>query len=508
MVDLLIDGFGQVLQWQNLIVLALGIILGMVLGAVPGLTSAMAIALIIPFTYALDPVTSIVMLLGAYKGGIYGGSIPAILIGTPGTPAAAATVADGYALARQGKGGKALRMALFASVTADLISDIVLIVVAIHLARFALMFGPAEFTVLMVFALTTVAISSGRSLTKGVISACLGMMVALIGVDPMTGRQRLTFGSLTLAGGLELVPLLIGLMAVSEVLVQVESRMRAAHVAHLPPPAQPSDGRLSLWEYLRHLKTILRSTFIGTIVGVIPGLGPTLGAYIAYNVAHQFATPAEQRLFGKGSLDGVAAAESGNNAVSGANMIPLLGFGVPGDLLAAVIIGAFLLQGIAPGPRIFTESPDVVYGIYAGLIVANLLLLAIALPTLRVFVRLAQVRTSLLFPLVVMFCIVGSYAFNQNIVDVYVMLVFGVLGYVMRKFGFPLSTLIIGFIVTPLLERSFRQSLIFSRGGWDIFFGSSITWVLWGLTALSLGLAVASRIRMARRIGTQVKGQT
>ena len=468
------------------------------MGAIPGLTSAMAIALIIPFTYALDPVTSIIMLLGAYKGGIYGGSIPAILIGTPGTPAAAATVADGYHLARQGKGGKALKLALAASVTADLLSDIVLILVAIHLARFALMFGPPEFTVLMVFALTTVAISSGPSLTKGIISAGLGMMIALIGVDPMTGRERLNFGSMTLEGGLELVPLLIGLMAVSEVLVQVESRLRASRVAHLPPPSDPSDERLSIWEYIRHLKTILRSTFIGIIIGVIPGLGPTLGAYISYNVAHSLASPAERRRFGKGSLTGVAAAESGNNAVSGANMIPLLGFGVPGDLLAAVIIGAFLLQGIAPGPRIFVENPEVVYGIYAGLIVANILLFVIAMPTLRGFVRLAQVRTSLLFPVVVMFCIVGSYAFNQNMVDVYVMLIFGVVGYLMRKFGFPLSTLIIGFIVTPLLERSFRQSLVVSRDNWEIFFNSPVTWVLWGFTAISLVLAIVSRNRMPR----------
>jgi len=483
MIELLIQGFMQVFSSFSWVYMIGGILGGLILGFIPGLSATTAIPFILPMTFYLDPITSLLMLLAAYKASLFAGSISAILLGTPGTPAAAMTLADGYTLAKEGKGRKALKMSLVASVTGDLFSDIVLILVAVPLARFALKFGPPEYTMVVVFSLTMIGVASSRSLFKGLITAVTGLLISTIGLDPIVGIPRLSFDNPNLYSGINLMAILIGLLAMSEIFIQVERKL-VQKTVHLPTPKNKEDTRLSLKELRRCLKTIFRSAVIGTFIGSLPGLGPSLAAMLGYNIAKERSKDPDR--FGKGDLEGIAAAEAANNAVSGANMIPLLALGVPGDVTAAVLIGAFLIQGIQPGPMIFREHPDVIYGVYAGLIIANILLFLIAYPLLKYFVKIAHLQVAHIFPLIMVFSIVGAYAVNQNWFDAGVMLFFGMVGYIMKKFKFPVIPLLIGFILGPMFETSFCQSLIISRGNLLVFFHGPISIVFGILAILSI----------------------
>lgn len=494
MFELLINGFIEVLFTPaTLLSLVGGVVMGVILGAFPGLTATMAIALIIPLTYYMDPVQSLIMLMGAYNGGTFGGTISAILLGAPGTPAAAATVADGFNLALQGKAGKALRMALMASVTGCLFSCIVLVLVAQPVARYALKFGPAEYTVLMIFSLTIIGSAAGKSIKKGMIGGFLGLLFGMVGLDRISSVPRFTFGKVSLAGGIDLIVMLIGLLALSEILIQVESVARGKIDAHLPSPKCPEDDRLSLKEYFANFKTIIRSAVIGCGIGALPGLGPTLASYIGYDLAKRNSKNPDS--FGKGELEGVAAAESANNAVCGANLIPLLALGVPGDAMAAIMIGAFMVQGLTPGPLIFREAPDVVAGLYAGLILSNIVLLLFVVLSYRMFTKVARLETTIIFPVVFIFCAIGVYALNQSITDLWIMLFFAVLGYILVKFDYSPATVMIGFILSPLFEVNLRQAMLISRNNPAIFFSTPITWIFWIITAYSLFTIVRSRRR-------------
>lgn len=489
------SAMADVFSLINLIFLLCGVTAGVVLGAIPGLTATMGIALLIPFTLAMDPTAAILMMMGAYKGGIYGGSISAILMKAPGTSSALASVADGHALAQQGKSRKALKISLFASVAGDTFSDIVLILSAVHLARVALEFGPVEYTAVAIVALTIVGSASGQSLIKGLIAAVGGVCLALIGLDPTTGMPRFTFGVIDLYGGVPLVAMLIGLITIAGLLREMEIRHRAS-AAHLPKPKHPDDSRVTRDDARLMVRPVLGGSLIGTIIGIIPGLGPTLGAFLGYDNAWRFAK--RPKLFGKGSVEGIAGAESGNNAVSGANLIPLLGLGVPGDLEAAILMGAFLLHGLAPGPLIFVEAPAVVYGIYIGLILANVLLLAVAYSLIPVFSRLASVRVGLLFPVVFFLAIIGAYAHHQSVFDVGLAMLFAVVGYLMIKLNIPRTTFLVGFILGPLLEDNFRRAMQLSDGSYSIFFESGLANALW-CVALILVVWITMQKRKTRR---------
>ena len=482
--SMLASGFLDVLQPENLIYLFGGVLVGMVLGAIPGLTATMAIALVIPLTYYLTPTQSLIMLLAAYNAGTFGGSLSAILIGTPGTPAAAATVADGYNMARQGKAGKAIKTALFSSAFGCLFSSIILIIVAQPIAKYALKFGPAEYTILMIFSLSIIASAAGRSLTKGLIAGCLGLLFGCVGMDTSYTIPRLTFGILKLSSGIDLVVMLIGALALSEILKQVESVAEGNTSAHLPPASCEDDKRFSRSDLKRCVGHWLRSSTLGCCIGALPGLGPALACYIGYDVGKKTSKHPEE--FGKGSIEGVASAEAANNAVCGANMIPLLSLGVPGDTGAALLIGAFMVQGLTPGPLVFTESPETVYNVYAGLILCNLALVVVALLTWRAFKKICSLETTIIFPCVLMFCIVGVYALNSSLVDVWVMLFFGVIGYLLTKFNFPIAPLLIGFILSPLFEKNFRRALILNNGDLGIFFSSPLCWIFWAATVVSV----------------------
>ncbi|HEY9537415.1 MAG TPA: tripartite tricarboxylate transporter permease [Kiloniellaceae bacterium] len=499
MMEILQVAVADVFTPLNIAFLLSGVAAGIVLGAIPGLTATMGITLVIPFTLTMDPSAAVLMMMGAYKGGIYGGSISAILLKAPGTSSALATVEDGHALARQGKARKALKVSLFASVIGDTFSDIVLILSAAHLARVALQFGPVEYTAIAVIALTIIASASGSSLLKGLIAAVGGLCVALIGLDPTTGMPRFTFGVIDLYGGVPLVAMLIGLVTMSELLRQMETR-REASVVHLPKPAGRDDSRVTREDARLMVAPVAGGSVIGTLVGIIPGLGPTLGAFLGYDAAWRLAKRPE--LFGKGSVEGIAGAESGNNAVSGANLIPLLGLGVPGDLEAAILMGAFLLHGLTPGPLIFQEAPEVVYAIYIGLILANVMLLGLGLGLIPVFSRLASVRVGLLFPVVFLFAVIGAYAYHQSLFDVGLAFAFAGIGYLMIKLEIPRTTFLVGFILGPLLEDNFRRAMQLSDGSYGIFLESALANMLWALAlVLVIWITVQKQRARQRRFG-------
>ena len=484
MLSMLLEGFTAVLALENLVYLVGGVMLALVMGAIPGLTATMAIALIVPMTYYITPTQSLIMLLAAYNAGTFGGSLSAILIATPGTPAAAATVADGFALAKQGKAAKAIKAALWASCFGCLFSSVILVISAQPIARYALRFGPAEYTVLMVFSLTIIASASGRSMIKGLMGGCLGLLFGTVGMDAVFTTPRFTFGILKLSSGIDLVVMLIGALAFSELFKQMGGMRDTANQSHLPPPACKEDSQFTREDIRQSWRHWFRSSTLGCVIGALPGLGPALACWIGYDAAKRSSKNPE--LFGKGSLEGIAGAESANNAVCGANMIPLLSLGVPGDTGAAILIGAFLVQGLTPGPLVFIESPQVVYNVYAGLILCNIVLFGVVMLTYRMFTGITKLEGSLIYPAVAVFCVIGVYALNTSLVDVWIMLFFAVVGYLLTKLEFPPVTMLIGFILSPIFERNARRALQLSFGDYSVFFSSTLCWVFWAITVISV----------------------
>jgi len=465
MLEHLLSGFGLLLDPTIIAVALIGLLSGIVVGALPGLTATMAIAVLAPFTFFMETMIGLPFLLGAYKGAIYAGSIPAILINTPGTAASAATAMDGNAMARAGKAKLALQISLVASVIADLIATIVLIVVAAPLAQIAIRFGAPEFTMLYAIALTMVAAVSGEDVLKGLIAMTVGVVVALVGLDPMSGYQRFTFGVPDLLGGVSLVPLLIGMFAISEILVRAADRSGAA----ADPALGGQDGgpSLTLARLRPLMPTILRSTGIGTALGALPGLGAEISCWISYGIAKRRSRTPER--FGKGSEEGVAAAEAGNNAVCPAALIPMTVFGIPGDTVTAVLLGAFMAQGLMPGPLLFTRDPETIYALFAFLMVSNVLLLLIGFAAIRWLRRIVLIPEGLLYPAVAALCFAGAFAVNNSVFDILVMMIGGLAGFGMRRIAMPVAPLIIGLLLAPGLEQSLRQSLTISRGSLDIF---------------------------------------
>ncbi|MCG8558187.1 MAG: tripartite tricarboxylate transporter permease [Hyphomicrobiales bacterium] len=490
-------GLETFLHWHNVLAVFVGVATGIFIGSIPGMTATMAVALLVPLTFTLEPVTALALLIGVYKGGIYGGSIAAILINTPGTPAAAATALDGFQLAQQGKGKKALKMAIYASVLADILSDIVLILVAAPLAAAALQLGPPERATLLLLAMTIVGAVSGHSLLKGLMAAFLGLLFATVGTDFMTGTIRFSFGSGELAKGIGLIPLLIGLFAIPELLVQIERKVKGRRSVIVTTSADPADNRVSWAEFRASLRTILRSTGIGTFIGAIPGIGSVVAAFISYGMAKRASKTPEA--YGRGSLDGVAAAESGNNAVCGATLIPLLTLGIPGDSVTAVMLGAFLIQGLVPGPSLITDHPGTVYGLFVALMFGNVANFIVANLGIRVFTVVARTSMSLVFPVVAVLCAVGSYAIDNSFLDVKVMLFFGAVGYFMRKFDFPIPPLLIAFVLGPMMESAMKQSLIMSQGSPEIFVSRPVSLAF----VLATVIVVAAMVRRHLRVRSE-----
>lgn len=489
----LISAFGMFFQVSVWAATFFGVAIGIVMGSIPGLTATMAIALIIPMTFYLSPIVSIAMLVGAYKGGCLGGSIPAILLNTPGTPAAAATVLDGHEMAKKGQAVKALKVSIHSSVLADGFSDIVLILVAPPLAIIALKMGPPEMASLIIFSLMIITAVAGKSLLKGIIAGVLGLIVGTIGLDPMLGTRRFGFGFMQLDEGIALMPMLIGLFAVSEFLINAEKRMTGSKTKLYELSDKPEDNKLSGAEFKSCLKIIGAASAIGTLLGAIPGIGPSIASFASYAQAKKMSKTPEK--FGKGAIEGVAAAEAGNNAVVGANLIPLLTLGIPGDIGAAILLGAFMIHGLHPGPLLFKEHTDVIYAIFMALLLANVFAHIFASCYIKIASKIAMVPKWYIFPTVLAFCFVGVYGFNQSVFDIWMTFLFGFLGYIMRKNGFPVAPLLIAFILEPILERAFRQSLLLSSGTLEIFFKNPISLFFLILTAISILLLIRNSFR-------------
>ena len=453
MVDLetILAGLGDAFTLWNLAFVIFGVALGQVVAAIPGIGPAMAIAIAIPFTFGLDPLPAIAFLVGVCKGGTVGGAIPAILINTPGTPDSAATALDGHPLARQGKPLKATKLALFSSVTGDTFSDIVLITVSAPLAILALKMGPVEVFALMIFAFAVISGLVGKSLIKGAIAAVLGLLVSTIGADPEHFSPRLIFGNFALYDGLPLASVALGMLAISEILVRLARQKGNTEAAiKLSNAGDPADRRVSWAEYWSCRFTMLRGAVIGTLLGATPGIGSTAAAFMSYSAAKSASKNPES--FGKGNIHGIAATESANSAVVGANLIPLLTLGIPGSLSAALIISAFMIHGIQPGPLLFENQGRLIYGLFGAMIMANFLNLWIGQLGLRLWVRVISAPQSFIYVSAILLCIVGVAMSEGGMFGVVVMLIFAAFGYVMKRFGFSIVIFIIAFFLGPRLE--------------------------------------------------------
>lgn len=487
-------GISQLAYWQVPVAIVAGVALGIVVGAMPGLSGPTGMALLIPFTYMLSPIVAIVLLVSLYLAAEYGGSITAIAINTPGTPSGVITAIDGYEMTRQGKSGRALSLAVMSSVFGGLFSTIVLILFSIPLARFAVAFGPVQYFALGVFGLTIIASLVSGNWLKGLVSALFGLLIVTIGTDPISGEHRYTFGRPELWEGIGFIPAMLGLFAITEVFRIIEQGLtRRVETA----------GRLSSdWMPLREFfgglwKTLLRSSIIGTLIGVVPGAGASIGSIVSYNEAKRFSKTPEA--FGKGTEEGVCASETANNATVGGAMVPLLTLGIPGSGSTAVLLGALMLHGLHPGPLLFTRHPDIVYGLFTALILANFVMLVLGLKGITFWLRVVQVSPSVLAPLIFAIAFIGAYSIGGAISDVIVMLVFGVVGYFMRKFNFPLIPMIIALVLGEMVEVSMRRALIVSDSGFLIFLTDPISATLLGLGLLSLLYTIVQDVRGARR---------
>ncbi len=494
MLGQLLQGFAMIFASPSLVlVLVLGVGAGIMVGGLPGLTATMGVALLVPLTFGMPPVAALLMLVGVYVGAIYGGSVSAILLRTPGTPAAAATILDGFALAQQGKAGKALSTSTIASFIGGIVSALALTFIAPQLANFALRFSSPEYFALALLGLTVIASISGDSVVKGLIAGMFGLLLSLMGMDPLTGYARFTFDNINLLNGVSFVPVLIGLFAVSEALASVEQILQKTKVDFR------FATQLLSWKEIRGISwTSVKSAVMGTMIGIMPGAGADIAAFVAYGEAKRSSKHPEK--FGTGVLEGIAAPEAGNNGVTGGSMVPLLTLGIPGDATTAVMLGAFMMLGLRPGPMLFKENGDIVYAVFAGFLIANVLMLLYGLFGIKFFARILTVPRVLLTPIIFFLCVVGSYAINNSMFDVWVMMVFGLIGYLMQKLKFPLSPIVLALILGPMAEGEFRRALMMSQGNLSIFITRPISAILLAVVVISIVQTVVKqrKARLAR----------
>lgn len=491
--ELLTQGFSTLLNNpQALLFATFGVMLGIVIGALPGLTATMGVAILLPFTYGMEPVSGLLMICGVFFGGVYGGAITAILLKIPGTPAAAATAIDGYELTKQGKAGLALSAATFSSFSGGTLSIIVLMFLSPVLASWALKFSASESFALATFGLSIIASISGESLIKGLIAGVGGLLIATIGLDPMGGFPRFTGGFVELMN-VPFIPVMIGLFAASEAFRSMEQNQQ------IRQGAKVAIGSLLLpWQTLRRIAlTILRSSGLGVFIGMIPGAGADIAAFVAYNETRRFSKTPEN--FGKGEIKAVASCEAGANGCTGGALLPMLTLGIPGDAVTAIMLGALTLQGMQPGPLMFTDHGDMVYTLFVGMIFCYFMLLVLGLLSLKVIGNVVKIPGNILTPMILALCVVGTYALNNSLFDVGIMLIAGVVGYFMQKGGDPASPVVLALIMGPMAESNFRRALSLSGGSLDFLYTRPITLALLTLAAFTLLTPIIRKIMRLRR---------
>jgi len=472
-------GMAILLDPYMLWVILSGTVLGVIVGALPGLSGSTTTALLLPLTIGMGPVASVAFLGSIYCAANFGGSITAILINTPGDPSASATAYDGYPMAKKGEAGRALGMSTVASAIGGIFSVVVMIVAAPLLARAAYNFGPPEYFALALFGLSMLGAIGGEGGIRNLIAGAFGVLLATIGLDLTTGVERFTFGLPELSEGIGIVPVLTGLFAISEMLVQ-------ASQLHVVPERLALDAvRLpSLADFRKCAKAISMSSVLGTFIGILPALGATTAALISYSETKRWSRHKEE--FGKGAIEGVAGPEAANNAAVGGSMVPTLALGIPGSTTTAIILAALLVQGVRPGPHLFNEQPTLLWAVFSSMLASNLIYLVLGLFAAKLFARITLIPDALLWPAVFVFAIVGAYGPDQSLMDVWVMLVFGVVGFVFRRFGFSPAPLVMGLVLGKMTEETLKQSLLIFDQNWLMFFTRPIVVVLFAITLLSL----------------------
>ncbi|CEP67001.1 Protein of unknown function DUF112,transmembrane [Moorella glycerini] len=486
----LLMGISLVFQPTNFLAILAGTIVGYFVGAMPGLTPTIGIALLIPFTFGMDPTASLVMLVALYMAAEYGGGITAILINTPGTAAAAATAIEGYQLTKQGKAGKALGMSIIASAFAVLVGTILMIFTSIPLANFALDFGGPEYFALAVLGLTMVAGLSGDSWLKGFLMAAFGLLITTIGIDTFTATKRYVFMP-DLMEGIPFVPSLLGLFAISEVFIMFEETKLGQGIV------EKFTGGLPTWQEIKaSFMAMLRGTIIGYIMGVIPGAGATIASFIAYNEEKRVSKHPEK--YGTGVIEAVASVEAANNSAVNGALVPLLTLGIPGSASAAILIGALMIHGLQPGPLLFTRNPEIPYSIFASLLVGTPIMLAIGLLGVNMWGKVTLVPRSIMAAVILGICVVGAYTFGNSMFPVWIALIFGVIGYILRKFGFPTAPIVLAMVLGFMAETNFRRALVMGKGSYAIFFTRPLSLAILIIAALSFSAPFIRKWLMQR----------
>ena len=489
----LAQGFATALTPINIVYVLIGCIAGTLVGALPGIGPPAGVAILIPLTFGMDPTSAMIMMAGLYYGAMYGGTITSVLVNVPGESSSVMTTLDGYQMALKGRAGPALGMAANASFIAGTFSVVMLMLMAPPIANAALSFGPPEYVGLLVLGLTMLTSLVGRSQIRGLMSALFGLMVAMVGLDAISGGARYTYGTLELLDGIDFLPVAVGLFGVAEVLVSVE------RLIDLKPMRAPLRTLIPTWEDWKFsLPPIARGSVLGFLIGVLPGAGATISTFIAYGIEKRFARRRDK--LGTGIIEGVASPEAANNASTGGAMIPLLTLGLPGSGTTAVMLGALVMLNVTPGPLLFQQRPDFVWGVIASMYIGNVALLILNIAFVPLFVWALRVPYSILAPVILVLCIVGVYSVNYSTFDVWIMFAMGLVGYGMRKLDFPAAPAVLALVLGQQLETSLRQSLLISRGTLDIFFTRPIT-----LTLLLLALAVLIVPPILRRVRPDIQ---
>ena len=464
--DVILSSLTHLFTPESLIFLLIGVFVGILFGAIPGMSANLGVTVFLPFTFTLGTVPALLMLCGIFYGANFGGSISAILINTPGTNGACATLLDGYPMAQKGHPLKALDMALVASTFGGTVSALALLFFSPQISKVAMKFGAPEYFALALFGLSIIASVSGKSILKGLVSGCLGMLLATVGIDSVSGVTRFTFGNVMMFRGVNMIAVLLGVYAIAQMISRVNGTEQCVEASTLEGTDRKKD-RLTRKEAFSMVPTMAKSSIIGTIIGAIPGTGSAIAAYISYNEAKRTAKPGEH--FGEGELRGIAAPESGNNGATASCLIPLLTLGIPGDAVAATLMGAFTMHGLVVGPKLFETSGELVYAIMIGSVLAQFLMFLQDRYLMPVFVKITHIPQNLLTALLMIVCCAGAFAISGSSFEVYIMLVFGVVAYFMNKFGFPAVPIVLGMVLGPIAESNMRNSLALSNGSWLIF---------------------------------------
>jgi len=489
MYELLLDGIQNLLHLKYFVPLAIGTLIGVIGGAMPGITNTMTVIMVLPFTFGLEPLQGLSAMIGVYIGGESGGLITSCLLGIPGKPSSVATMFDGYPMSRKGEPGRALWLGIWASFFGGLLGGIFLVGTTGPLASLALAFGPWEYFSLFIFALSMVAGLTGASIAKGLLSGAVGLVITIIGNDPVMGQPRLTLGIGWLEGGIPFLPVLIGVFAFAQIMGDVEKMGRSAvdPAAELIIPKLVVSHAKVIWEILSRPVMLLWTSFVGVLIGVLPAIGGSAANVMAYDQAKKFSSHPER--FGTGTPEGIIASEAANNSNVGGSLVTIMAFGIPGDAVTAVMLGALTIHGIQPGPLFISQEPKLAYGIFAAYILGHFIMIAIMLVGVRWFLRIVLVPKSILFPIILVLCVVGAYALNNTMANVYVLVLCGLLGYGMVKGGLPLAPLILGVILGDQIEINLVRSLMTDDNLW-LFFTRPISGLLLFLSVASVLFAL------------------